>query len=228
MNQNHVSGVSAASAAPPEIKPSAVYGAVKRALDLVFSVLALIAAAIPMLIIVLVIRLDSKGSAIFTQTRIGRNGREFPCFKFRTMRADAPPSTAKKELENADEFITRSGKALRNTSLDELPQLFNILRGEMSFIGPRPLIPEETKVHALRERCGVYQLRPGISGYAQVHGRDMISDEEKAALDRYYLEHFSLWTDVKILFGTVLKVIKEEDIHQGAVETESAEEIKKP
>ncbi len=226
MNQNSVSGVSAAETAPPGTKPSAVYGGVKRALDLVFAVLALIAAGIPMLIIALIIRLDTRGSAIFTQTRIGRNGKAFACYKFRTMRADAPPSMAKKELENADAFITRTGRTLRNTSLDELPQLFNIIRGDMSFIGPRPLIPEEKKVHKLRDKYGVYQLRPGISGYAQVHGRDLITDEEKAELDRYYLEHFSLKTDVKILFGTVLKVIKEEDIHQGAVETESTGEKK--
>ena len=225
MNQNSVSGAqTASSAAPPEIKPGAFYSAVKRALDLAFSVPALILAAIPMLIIGLIIRLDAHDSAIFTQTRIGRNGKEFACYKFRTMRGDAPRSMAKKELENADAFITRTGKALRNTSLDELPQLFNIIRGDMSFIGPRPLIPEEKKVHRLRNEYGVYRLRPGISGYAQVHGRDMITDEEKAALDRYYLEHFSLWTDIKILFGTVLKVIKEEDIHQGAVETENTEE----
>ena len=227
MNQNHTSGTPAAvDAAPPEIKPNAFYSAVKRALDLLFSVPALLLAGIPMLVIALIVRIDAGDSAIFTQTRIGRNGKPFACYKFRTMRGDAPRYMSKKELENADAYITRTGRALRNTSLDELPQLFNIIRGDMSFIGPRPLIAEETKVHGLREKYGVYQLRPGISGYAQVHGRDLITDEEKAALDRYYLEHFSFWTDVKILFGTVLKVIKEEDIHQGAVETDRT--AKKP
>ena len=219
MNKNSVlTAEPAAQAATAVYKPSAVYGGIKRALDLVFAVFALIVAGLPMLVIALIIRLDIHDTAIFTHTRIGRNGKEFDCYKFRTMRTDAPRYCAKKEFDNADEFITRTGKILRNTSLDELPQLFNILRGDMSFIGPRPLIPEEKKVHRLRDTYGVYQLRPGISGYAQVHGRDMISDEEKARLDRYYLEHFSFVTDIKILFGTVLKVLKEEDIHQGAVE----------
>ncbi len=224
MNQNSVSGANAEASAAPQVKtPSRGYGALKRAMDLVFSFLLLLLAGIPMLLIALVIRLDTHGSAIFTQTRIGRGGKEFACYKFRTMRTDAPHYCAKKDLENADVFITRTGKILRNTSIDELPQLFNILRGDMSFIGPRPLIPEETKVHRLRESYGVYQLRPGISGYAQVHGRDMISDEEKAALDRYYLEHFSFFTDMKILFGTVFKVLRAEDIHQGAVEPQEKE-----
>ena len=221
MNQNSVSGATAQTSAAPQMKtPSRGYSVLKRAMDLVFSVLLLLLAFIPMLLIALVIRLDTHGSAIFTQTRVGRGGREFACYKFRTMRTDAPHYCAKKDLENADAFITRTGKLLRNTSIDELPQLFNIVRGDMSFIGPRPLIPEETKVHKLREAYGVYQLRPGISGYAQVHGRDMISDQEKAELDRYYLEHFSFLTDMKILFGTVFKVLKAEDIHQGAVESE--------
>ena len=221
MNKNNVSGAFAPeTAAPPEIKPSAFYGAVKRFLDLAFAVPALLLAGIPMLIIALIIRLDTRDSALFTQTRVGRNGKEFACYKFRTMRKDAPRYRATKDFADADAFITRTGKFLRNTSIDELPQLINIIRGDMSFIGPRPLIPAETKVHALRERYGVYQLRPGISGYAQVNGRDMVTDEQKAALDRWYLEHFSLKTDIKILFFTVFKVLSRENIHQGAVETE--------
>ena len=219
MNQNSNSGaLTDRSAAPPAKKPSAVYGAVKRVLDVVFSVLALIFAAIPMLIIMLVIRLDIRESAIFTQKRIGKDGKKFAFYKFRTMKKEAPRYLAKKDFDDADAFITRTGKLLRNTSLDELPQLVNILKGDMSFIGPRPLIPDEKKVHTLREQYGVYQIRPGISGYAQIHGRDMITDEEKAALDSYYLQHYNLWTDIKILFGTVFKVLAEKDIHQGAVE----------
>ncbi|MBQ7637681.1 MAG: sugar transferase, partial [Clostridia bacterium] len=100
----------------------------------------------------------------------------------------------------------------------ELPQLFNIIKGEMSFIGPRPLIPEETVVHELREKYGVYALRPGISGYAQIHGRDLISDEEKASYDKYYLDNFSFKTDLKIVLGTIPKVLGEEDIHEGSIE----------
>ena len=102
-----------------------------------------------------------------------------------------------------DPRVTRIGRFLRETSLDETPQLLNILKGEMSFIGPRPLIPEETEVHELRRKYGVYALRPGISGYAQIHGRDMVSDEEKAKLDRTYLERFSLKADIGIFFSNM-------------------------
>ena len=134
------------------------------------------------------------------------------------MKKSAPKYLATKDLDDAQQFITRTGKFLRKTSLDELPQLFNIIKGEMSFIGPRPLIPEETVVHELREKYGVYALRPGISGYAQIHGRDLISDEEKASYDKYYLDNFSFKTDLKIVLGTIPKVLGEEDIHEGSIE----------
>ena len=206
------------NSAAAERKRSGAYAPFKRALDLIFAALGLIFAAVPMLVISLCIRLELGESAIFTQQRVGRGGKLFNCYKFRTMKKEAPRSCSKKELENADDYITRTGRILRKTSLDELPQLFNILRGDMSFIGPRPLIPEETLVHELRAAAGVYSLRPGISGYAQINGRDMIPDERKAALDKYYLEHFSFGMDMKIVFGTVLSVLSEKDIHQGALE----------
>ena len=206
------------NSAPAERKQSGCYAPFKRALDLIFAALALVFAAVPMLAISLCIRLELGESAIFTQQRVGRGGKPFNCYKFRTMKKEAPHSCSKKELENADAYITRTGRILRKTSLDELPQLFNILRGDMSFIGPRPLIPEETLVHELRTEAGVYSLRPGISGYAQINGRDMIPDERKAALDKDYLEHFGFVMDMKIVFGTVLSVLSEKDIHQGALE----------
>lgn len=226
MNKNSISATKAASTAVSSAvkKPSGVYSAVKRLLDMIFAFLCLLLGGIPMLIIMLAIRLDTHSSPIFRQKRVGRNGKQFYCYKFRTMTKEAPRYCAKKDLENADAFITRTGKILRLTSLDELPQVWNILLGDMSFIGPRPLIPEETTVHALRTEYGVYQLRPGISGYAQIHGRDMISDERKAALDKYYLDHFSFHTDVKILCGTVLNVLCEKDIHQGTVDYNDLEE----
>ncbi len=206
------------NSAPAERKRSKGYVPVKRALDLIFAALGLLFAAVPMLVISLCIRLELGESAIFTQQRVGRGGKLFNCYKFRTMKKEAPRSCSKKELENADDYITRTGRILRKTSLDELPQLFNILRGDMSFIGPRPLIPEETLVHGLRTAAGVYSLRPGISGYAQINGRDMIPDERKAALDKYYLEHFGFVMDLKIVFGTVLSVLSEKNIHQGALD----------
>lgn len=212
MNKNSVSVKNAASWA---VRPSRAYAHLKRVLDLMFAIPALILAAIPMLLICLLIRLEIHERAIFTQRRVGRNGKTFDCYKFRTMKMDAPRYCAKKDLADADSYITRTGKILRNTSIDELPQLINIVKGDMSFIGPRPLIPEETAVHEMRDKAGVYQLRPGISGYAQIHGRDMITDEEKVRLDTFYLNHFSLRTDLEILLGTFLKVLRGDDIYQG-------------
>ena len=194
------------------------YSAVKRFFDLLFALLALLFAGLPMALLALAVRLDSKGEAVFRQERIGRDMKPFYCLKFRTMKKDAPRNLATKELPDPDAYITRVGKVLRKTSLDELPQLINILKGEMSFIGPRPLIPEETEVHRLREQYGVYVLRPGISGYAQIHGRDMVSDEEKARMDRVYLERFSFREDVKIFFGTIWNVLQKTDIHEGSFE----------
>ena len=220
MNKTSVSDTNIPADSAVPAKPSAVYSVVKRCLDLLFAAVSLAAALLPMLLIIAAIRLDTKENALFRQKRVGRNGVLFDCFKFRTMTKEAPSSVSKKAFHDADGYITRTGRFLRKTSLDELPQLFNILKGEMSFIGPRPLIPEEETVHTLRKACGVYQLRPGISGYAQINGRDMISDEKKAALDKYYLEHFSFCMDMKIVFGTVFNVLQEKDIHQGAIDDE--------
>ncbi|MCH5198815.1 MAG: sugar transferase [Oscillospiraceae bacterium] len=216
MNKNNNSDRAFILAATETNLPGS-YAKIKRLLDFVFSLAAIIALSLPMLIIIAFIRADSKGNAVFKQKRVGRNGRLFDCYKFRTMKKDAPMYLSKKEIGNAEQFITKTGKFLRKTSLDELPQLFNIIKGDMSFIGPRPLIPEEKEVHSIRAENGVYALRPGISGYAQVHGRDLISDKEKAAFDTYYLENFSFKTDVKILFATVVKVLGEKDIHEGAI-----------
>lgn len=219
MNKNSVSERAAAEAAVPSEKNAVgTYAAVKRAMDVLFSVIALILLCIPMLLISLLIRIDARDKAIFTQKRVGRDEKVFECYKFRTMKREAPRYCAKKDLADADAFITRTGRFLRKTSLDELPQLWNVLKGDMSFIGPRPLIREEVSVHEMRRACGVYRVRPGISGYAQINGRDMISDERKVELDKYYLDHFSFALDVRILFGTVLKVLKKQDIHQGALE----------
>ncbi len=219
MNKNSVSESAAANAADSSEKNAVgAYAAVKRALDVFFSAIALILLCIPMLLISLLIRIDARDKAIFTQKRVGRDEKVFECYKFRTMKKEAPRYCAKKDLADADAFITRTGRFLRKTSLDELPQLWNVLRGDMSFIGPRPLIREEVSVHEMRRACGVYRVRPGISGYAQINGRDMISDERKVELDKYYLDHFSFALDVRILLGTVLKVLKKEDIHQGALD----------
>ena len=218
MKKNIAPEANAAAAVSREQAAPGAYAVVKRVFDIIFSAVALILLCVPMLLICAVIRIDVRDKAIFTQKRVGRGGKIFDCYKFRTMKKETPRYCAKKDLENADAFITRTGKFLRKTSMDELPQLWNVLRGDMSFIGPRPLIREETLVHEMRKACGVYRVRPGISGYAQVNGRDMISDERKVELDRYYVEHFSFGLDVRILFSTVFKVLRKQDIHQGALE----------
>lgn len=191
------------------------YAALKRILDFLIALFALALALLPMLLIALLIRADSRGEPIFRQQRIGRGGKPFTCYKFRTMRESTPASCATDELKDAEGYITRFGKFLRKTSLDELPQLVNVLKGDMSLIGPRPLIPEETQVHELRAAAGVYRLRPGLTGYAQIRGRDFVTPEEKAALDEEYLHRISFKTDLQIFFGSIFYVLLAKDIHEG-------------
>lgn len=194
------------------------YSAVKRGLDFFFAGIALICAGIPMAIIALVVKLTSKGPAIFRQPRVGKDGEIFQCLKFRSMYKNAPASCASAELSEADSYITPVGAILRKTSLDELPQLINILKGEMSFIGPRPLIPEEEYIHSERKKNGVYLLRPGISGLAQIKGRDLVKPAEKVKYDTEYLKKFGLIEDISILLRTVLNVVCEKDIHEGEID----------
>ena len=183
------------------------YTLLKRGLDIVLSVGLLAALGIPMLLIWVAVRLDSRGAGIFRQVRIGRNGRPFVCYKFRTMYEYAPHSCPSSKLSEPQEYVTPIGRILRRTSLDELPQLLNVLKGDMSLVGPRPLIIEEGDIHLQRRAMGVYELRPGITGLSQVSGRNAISDELKARLDRRYLEEFGLMQDVRILSRTVGRVI---------------------
>ena len=183
------------------------YGTVKRVLDWIIACALLIVLALPMLLIALAVALDSRGGILFRQIRVGRWGEPFVCLKFRTMYETAPKDCPACSLRDADRHITRVGKFLRRTSLDELPQLFNILKGEMSLVGPRPLIPAEENIHRMREQNGVYLCRPGMSGLAQISGRNELLDWEKVACDRYYAEHMSLRLDAKILWHTLLRVI---------------------
>lgn len=181
---------------------------VKRFLDIVFSSLLLFFLLLPIFIIAVIIRSESRGNAIFKQNRIGRGGRVFVCYKFRTMHITAPKAMSAAEFKDRDKYITRVGAFLRRTSLDEIPQLFNVLKGDMSLIGPRPLICEEQDIHKERMDKGVYALRPGITGMAQISGRNLLMDDEKLSKDMYYLENVRLWLDIKILFRTVFKVLR--------------------
>jgi O-antigen biosynthesis protein WbqP len=184
-------------------------------MDVIASLLFLIAASPLLLILVILIRLDSKGAVIFRQSRVGKGGKIFRIYKFRTMKIDAPKHIATKDLQDPYKYITRMGMFLRKTSIDELPQLFNVLKGDMSIIGPRPLIEKESKIHLLRYKAGVYDLRPGITGWAQINGRDDIEDEEKVMYDREYAERLSFSFDVKIFFGSIIVVFKRDGYKEG-------------
>lgn len=186
----------------------------KRFSDILFCIILLSILSPLLLIISLVIKLDSKGPALFRQRRIGRNNQEFVLYKFRTMRTETP-DVATHLLKDAQSYITPFGKFLRKSSLDELPQLFNILKGDMTFIGPRPSLYNQHDLIDLRTRCGVHRLRPGVSGWAQVNGRDCLEISEKVSYDFDYLEHQSLAMDVKILFFTILKVLRADGVREG-------------
>ena len=187
----------------------------KRLFDIVASILLLIILFIPFLLIGLIIFIDDGGPVIFKQYRVGKGNKLFYIYKFRTMKKDTR-NTSTEDLTEADECIIRSGRILRKTSVDELPQIFNILRGEMSFVGPRPLIPEEKEIRALRAEHNIYSVTPGMTGLAQVYGRDTLSDEEKVKLDKEYVDKKSILLDIKILFRTVIVVLKGKDIIEGS------------
>ena len=198
-----------------EEKRAGAYLKIKRAADIAVSAVLLLLLALPMLLIAGLIAADSRGPVLFQQKRIGRGGKIFRCLKFRTMRTDAPKYCSTEGLSNPEQYVTRIGRILRKTSLDELPQLINVLRGDMSLIGPRPLIPEEKEIHLLRERCGVYSVLPGITGWAQVNGRDFLSVRDKAKLDHFYVRHISFELDLLILARSVHKVLACKDVYEG-------------
>lgn len=168
------------------------------------------------LIIALLIKLNSPREPIlFKQVRVGKNDVPFTIFKFRSMSKDAPHQMATKDFENPEEYITSIGKILRKSSFDELPQLLNVLKGDMSVIGPRPLIPKETDILAMRDKYGASRILPGITGLAQVHGRDEVTDENKALYDGKYALNISMLLDISIFCKTVFDVVKIRGVHEG-------------
>ncbi len=183
-----------------------MYARIKRTFDIFFSFILLIFLSLPMLIILVAVRADSEGEGIFKQRRVGKGGRVFVCYKFRTMYVSAPPNMPSSSFDSADKYITRIGRFLRKSSLDELPQLVNVLKGDMSLVGPRPLIIEEREVHEQRQKYGVYNLRPGITGLSQISGRDNVSDAQKVMLDTQYVDTLGFFEDIKILAKTFGKM----------------------
>ncbi|MFC4303463.1 sugar transferase [Cohnella boryungensis] len=178
----------------------------KRVIDILLAMLAIIIFSPLLILITLIIKLESPGPVIFKQRRIGSGGNPFWIYKFRTMRIDTPELPTHL-LKSPDRYITRIGRLLRKSSLDELPQLLNILIGNMSIVGPRPALHNQHDLIVLRDRLGVSRLTPGLTGWAQINGRDDITDEQKAELDHYYLKHHSLFFDLKIMGLTMISVV---------------------
>ena len=192
-------------------KASALYSISKRTMDIVSSLVGLILLSPLFLLVAILIKLDSKGPIIFKQIRIGKNSKPFYIYKFRSMKIDAP-NLSTEEFINASDFTTNVGKFIRKTSIDELPQLVNILKGDMSIVGPRPVIEREVRLLEIRKECNVDSILPGITGLAQINGRDNIDDYEKVKYDFEYLSKRNLVLDIKIIINTVLKVAKSEGI----------------
>lgn len=198
-----------------KIKNPGIYFMVKRLMDIILSLSSIIL-LIPLFIIIgILIKRDSKGPVIFKQERYGKNKEPFYIYKFRTMRLDAPNDVSTEELKDSKNYITKIGGFLRRTSLDELPQLFNILLGQMTVVGPRPVVLKEKNLIALRDIYGANNIKPGITGWAQINGRDLLSVEEKAKLDGYYVENMGFKMDIKCFFKTVKYVLKGEGILEG-------------
>lgn len=183
----------------------------KRLIDLLLVSIASVILAIPLLGIALWIKMTSPGPVLYWSDRVGRNNVLFRMPKFRSMRTDTP-EVATHLLENAEQWLTPVGGFLRRSSLDELPQLWNILRGEMSIVGPRPALHNQHDLIALRTVAGVHTLRPGLTGWAQINGRDELTTEQKVALDIWYLHHRSLIQDAIILLRTVATVLRRDGV----------------
>lgn len=196
-----------------------LFKAFKRFMDFFLSFLGLMVLSPIFLILIILIKLDSKGPILFKQKRVGKNKKHFNILKFRTMRIDTPKDTPTHLLENPEQWITKVGKFLRKTSLDELPQLLNILKGDMSIIGPRPALWNQFDLIEERDLYHINSIRPGLTGYAQIKGRDTITIHEKVMLDKYYFEHMGLWLDIKVFFGTIISIFKSEGVVEGGTGT---------
>lgn len=196
-----------------------IYRGLKVLADFLIALIALIVLSPLFIIVAISIKIDSKGPVFFVQKRIGKNGKLFNCVKFRSMSVEAKHDVAGYEYAEVNSYITKVGAFLRKTSIDELPQLFNMLTFKMSLIGYRPSQANEKELNDARESYDMYQIRPGVTGWAQVNGRDVLAAHptKKAAFDAYYLKHFSLWLDIKIFFMTIAKVFKGDGVEEGVL-----------
>lgn len=192
-----------------------VYRFLKRIMDILLSLVGMILLSWLFLILIIAIKIDSKGPVLFKQKRVGKNKKLFNILKFRTMRIDTPKDTPTHLLKNPEMYITKTGRFLRKTSLDEIPQIWNIFVGQMSIIGPRPALWNQDDLIAERDKYGVNQLVPGLTGWAQINGRDELPIETKAKLDGEYAQKISLSMDTRCFFGTIRSVLKREGVVEG-------------
>lgn len=192
-----------------------LYSVVKIVADIVLSFLAIVILSPVLALITILIKADSKGPVLFKQKRVGKNRKHFYILKFRTMRTDAPKDMPTHMLQDPKAFITKLGQFLRKSSLDELPQIINILKGEMSIIGPRPALWNQYDLIAERDIYGANDILPGLTGWAQINGRDELPIEVKAKLDGEYVDKIGLWMDVRCFFGTILSVVRRDGVVEG-------------
>lgn len=202
-----------------------VYLLVKRIIDIFLSLIGLIILSPLFLILIIAIKIDSQGPVLFKQKRFGIHKSHFNILKFRTMRIDTPKDTPTHLLENPDEWITKVGKFLRKTSLDELPQIWNIFVGKMSIIGPRPALWNQYDLIEERDKYGANDVPPGLTGWAQINGRDELSIEVKAKLDGEYVEKICFMMDVKCFFGTIVSVLKRDGVLEGGTGSSSKKKV---
>ncbi len=193
------------------------YIKIKRIIDLFLSLIALVVLSPVLLVLLLAIKIDSKGPVLFKQKRVGLHKSYFEMLKFRTMKIDAPKDTPTHLLANPEQYITRVGRFLRKTSLDELPQIFNIISGSMAVIGPRPALWNQYDLIEERDKYGANDIKPGLTGWAQINGRDELPIDVKARLDGEYVKKISFKMDVLCFFGSISPVLK----HDGFVEGET-------
>lgn len=192
-----------------------MYLKIKRFIDIILSLVGLIVLSPIFCLLIIAIKLDSKGPVLFKQKRVGIHKKYFDILKFRTMRIDTPKDTPTHLLENPEQYITKMGKFLRKTSLDELPQIWNIFIGEMSIIGPRPALWNQYDLIEERDKYRANDVPPGLTGWAQINGRDELPIEVKARLDGEYVDNMSFFFDTKCFFKTIISVVKSDGVVEG-------------
>ena len=191
------------------------YRYIKRIIDILLSGLAIIILSPLLLILCIAIKLDTPGPIFFTQKRVGIHKTYFQIYKFRTMRTDTPKDMPTHMLANPEQYITKTGRFLRKTSLDELPQIFNIFKGDMSIVGPRPALWNQDDLVAERDKYGANDVTPGLTGWAQINGRDELEIPVKAKLDGEYVKKYGFTMDVRCFFGTFLSVLRQDGVVEG-------------